>query len=124
MVINKALILGRHDGKFRFNFRQTCSANGESMGWDTPEQRLNLALNMLEHVIPDEPQIPLMKGSVSSLAFALAPRFAEQMLSYLPADGVVFDIETLTLWIETRGENWFLADAHQASIFDLTCIHA
>lgn len=120
MIIRNSLTCERTDHGFRYNFRQRSAFNESGMGWDTPEQRLNLALNMLDHVIPDEPQIPLMKGSVSALAFALAPRFVDQMLAYLPYDGVVFDIETLTLWIETRGEGWFVAEAH----FEPACVHA
>lgn len=109
MIIRNSLTCERTTHGLRFTFREWSASNDSGMGWDTPEQRLNLALNLLEQVIPDRASVRLFKGKVPQRTLRLAPMLADQILSGLPAEGGTIPYEFIVDWLEP----------HESAVLDL-----
>ncbi len=94
-------------GRQVFNFQEKAASRPGGMGWKTSSQRFNLALNLLEQVIPDLATVPLFKGKVSQRTLRLAPLLAEQILSGLPPEGGTIPYEFIVDWIEITDQNGY-----------------
>lgn len=84
-----------------FNFPQKAWLVDTAMGWRTLGQRINLALNILEQVIPDPAVVPMKRGYASMRALYLAASFADEALN-LPPEGGLIPTDFVVDWIENQ----------------------